>query len=283
MPPRRVGTNVRGAHAPLGTERMFDPRRPAGVSSWGHARLPPRRPVPAHRRPAPGDQGAGRRPRPRPARPDAAGRDRHREDVRDGRDHHPGQQADARPRPQQDAGGPAVLGVPGVLPGQRRRVLRQLLRLLPARGLPAPVGHVHREGLLAQRGDRPPASRRDPRAVRAARRDHRRLGLVHLRPGQPRSTTAPRSCGSRSAASTGATRCSVTSSTSSTSATTPRSRARASACAGTPSRSARRRPRRSSGSSSSATRSSGSPSSIRSPASCSRNARSSTSTRRPTS
>ena len=56
-------------------------------------------------------------------------------------------QADPRPRPQQDAGGPALRRVPRVLPGQRRRVLRQLLRLLPARGVPAPERHVHREGL----------------------------------------------------------------------------------------------------------------------------------------
>ena len=49
------------------------------------------------------------------------------------------QQADARPRPQQDARRPALRRVPRVLPRQRRRVLRQLLRLLPARGVPAPV------------------------------------------------------------------------------------------------------------------------------------------------
>ena len=51
----------------------------------------------------------------------------------------------------------------------------------PEAYLPA-LGHVHREGLLAQRGDRPPPARRDPRAVRAPRRHHRRVGVVHLRP-----------------------------------------------------------------------------------------------------
>ena len=60
------------------------------------------------------------------------------------------QQADAGPRPQQDAGRPAVHRVPRVLPGQRGRVLRQLLRLLPAGGVPAAVGHVHREGLVSR-------------------------------------------------------------------------------------------------------------------------------------
>ena len=44
------------------------------------------------------------------------------------------------------------------------------------------VGHVHREGLEPERGDRPAPPRGDPRAVRAARRDHRRVGVVHLRP-----------------------------------------------------------------------------------------------------
>ncbi len=66
-------------------------------------------------------------------------------------------------------------------PRQRRRVLRQLLRLLPARGVPPVVRHVHREGLVDQRRHRPPAPRGDGRAVHAARRRHRRVGVVHLR------------------------------------------------------------------------------------------------------
>ena len=67
--------------------------------------------------------------------------------------------------------------VPRVLPGQRRRVLRQLLRLLPARGVPAPERHVHREGLVTERRDRPAPPRRDPRPLRAPRRDHRRVSV----------------------------------------------------------------------------------------------------------
>ena len=46
-------------------------------------------------------------------------------------------------------------------PRQRRRVLRLLLRLLPARGLPGGVRHVHREGLGDQRRHRPAAPRGD--------------------------------------------------------------------------------------------------------------------------
>ena len=93
-----------------------------------------------------------------------------------------GQPAHARPGPQQDPGRPALRRVPRLLPEQRRRVLRQLLRLLPAGGVPAPVGHVHREGLEPQRGDRQAPSRGDEGALRAARRDHRGLGELHLRP-----------------------------------------------------------------------------------------------------
>ena len=66
-------------------------------------------------------------------------------------------------------------------PRERGRVLRQLLRLLPARGLRPGAGPLHREGLVDQRRDRPAAPRRHRGAARPPRRDHRRLGLVHLR------------------------------------------------------------------------------------------------------
>ena len=64
-----------------------------------------------------------------------------------------------------------------------------LLRLLPARGIHPPHGHVHREGRLHQRRDRPLAARRHTGAADAPRRPHRRLRLLHLRPwATPRST-----------------------------------------------------------------------------------------------
>ena len=93
-----------------------------------------------------------------------------------------GAAAGARHGPQQDARRAALQRVPDVLPRQRGRVLRLLLRLLPARGLRPVAGPLHREGLGDQPGDRPAAPRRDGRAVRAARRDHRRLGVGDLRP-----------------------------------------------------------------------------------------------------
>ncbi len=120
--------------------------------------------------------------------------------------------------------------------------------------------HVHREGLEPERRDRPAAPRRDARPVRATRRDHRGVRVVHLRPGRARWTTARPSCGCGSAASTGATPSCATWSTSSTSATTRPCRAPGSASAATPWNCSRRRRRPSSGSSSSATRWSGSPS-----------------------
>ena len=153
--------------------------------------------------------------------PDAARRDRHGQDLDARLDDRRAQQADAGPRPQQDARRAALRRVPRVLPRERGRVLRQLLRLLPARGVPAAQRHLHREGLVAQRRDRPAPPRRDPRPVRAARRDHRRVGVAASTASAPRSTTARPSSSCGSAASTAATPSCATSSTSSTSATTP--------------------------------------------------------------
>ena len=68
-------------------------------------------------------------------------------------------------------------------PRQRGRVFRQLLRLLPARGLHPADGHLHREGFVDQRGDRAAAALHHLRAALAPRRDRGRQRLVHLRPG----------------------------------------------------------------------------------------------------
>src|SRR5207253_854975 len=64
-------------------------------------------------------------------------------------------------RAQQDPRGAAVRRVQGAVPRQRRPLLRQLLRLLPARGVRTDDGHLHREGLDRQRRDRSHASRGD--------------------------------------------------------------------------------------------------------------------------
>ena len=87
----------------------------------------------------------------------------------------------ADPRAQQDAGRAALRRVQELLPRQRGRVFRLLLRLLPARGLRPAHRHLHREGILDQRADRPHAPLGHARAAGARRRHHRRLGLLHLR------------------------------------------------------------------------------------------------------
>ena len=113
---------------------------------------------------------------------DAARRHRHRQDDDDGGHDRAAAEAVADPRPQQDARRAALQRVPHLLPAERRRVLRLLLRLLPARGLRPLARPLHREGLGDQPGDRPAAPRRDRRAVRAPRRADRRLGVGDLRP-----------------------------------------------------------------------------------------------------
>ena len=76
--------------------------------------------------------------------------------------------------------------VQGVLSAQRGALLRQLLRLLPARGLHSAARHLHRERRLDQPGDRPAAAGRDQRAGQPPRRDHRGQRVVHLRLGLAR-------------------------------------------------------------------------------------------------
>jgi hypothetical protein len=115
------------------------------------------------------------------AHPGAARRHRLRQDLHHGQ----GDRGDAAPRPhpgaQQDAGRAALFGVQELLPRQCGGVFRLLLRLLPAGGLRAALGHLYREGILHQRADRPHAPLGHALAARARRRHHRRLGLLHLR------------------------------------------------------------------------------------------------------
>ena len=109
----------------------------------------------------------------------------------DGVDDRAGAAADADPRPEQEPRRPARPGDARVLPRQPGRVLRQLLRLLPARGVHPVERHVHREGQLDQRRDRPAAPLGDRSAAHPARRDRRRVGQLHLRHGQPRRVQGP--------------------------------------------------------------------------------------------
>ena len=165
------------------------------------------------------------------------------------------QRPGARDRPQQDARRAALQRVPRVLPRQRGRVLRQLLRLLPARGLRPGAGPLHREGLVDQRRDRPPAPLRHRGAVRPARRGDRRLGLVHLRDRLARAV--PRADAAVQGGRVGRPRRAASASWSgcSTRATTPTSPAAPSGSRASCSRSSPPTPRPRTGSTCSATRS----------------------------
>ena len=210
-------------------------------------------------RPAQGDQGAdGAHPGGREGRR-AARRHRHRQ-VRDDRlAHRAGAAADAGHGAQQDARGPAGHGVPGAAAQQRGRVLRLVLRLLPARGVHRADGHLHREGLVDQRRGRAAAALRHQLAADPSRRHRRRVGQLHLRPGHAAGVRRPDGRRCRWATRWTATSCCASSSPCSTPATTWRSPAARSACAATPSRSSRCTRSSPSGSSSSATRSRRSP------------------------
>ena len=161
-------------------------------------------------------------------------------------------------------------------PQQPGRVLRLLLRLLPARGVHPVVRHVHREGQLDQRRDRPAAPLGHERAADPPRRDHRRVGVGDLRARFARdvreaAADARRRRGARPALDPAPARRAAA-----TSATTSRSPATSSACGATRSRCSRRTRSGRCASSSSATRSSASARSTRSPA---RSSRSSTRSR----
>ena len=155
-----------------------------------------------------------------------------------------GDRGDAAPRPgaraQQDARRAALWRVQELLPRQRGRVFRLLLRLLPARSLCAAHRHLYREGKLDQRADRPHAPLGDARAARARRRHHRRVRLLHLRHRLGRDLFRHDLLGEARRAHRRSASCSPISSRCNTSATTAISPAAPSACAATPSSCSRR-------------------------------------------
>ena len=155
------------------------------------ARIRGRFAVPPRRRPARGHRRAGGRARTGRPLPDPAGHHRIGQDGHHRLDHRGRPAAHPDHRAQQVPGRPAGRRAQGVLPPQPGRVLRLLLRLLPARGVRPVVGHLHREGLVDQRRDRPAAPRLH--LVAAAPAGHHRggLGLVHLRAGIARGVPRP--------------------------------------------------------------------------------------------
>ena len=185
------------------------------------ARLPPRRPLRAHRRPAAGDRSPRRRARPgasstRPcsARPAPARRSR----------------SPGRSRPTSKP--TLVLAHNKTLAAQLYAEFREFFPdnaveyfvsyfdyYQPEAYLPRSDTYIEKDS-QPERRDRPAPPRRDPRPLRAPRRDHRRLGLLHLRPRRAGRLRRDRRSASARAARTAATPSSASSSTSSTSATT---------------------------------------------------------------
>ena len=220
---------------------------------------------------------------PRRQVPDPARRHRVGQDDDPGAHHRQLRQADPGPVPQQDPGGPALRRAPAVPAQERGRVLRLLLRLLPARGLRPLDRRVHREGRVDQPGHREPPAPRHLEPDGAGGRRHRRHGQRHLRPGRPGRVPEADGHGRAGASSGAGTTSSASWSASSTAGTTSPSSRAPSASGAIRSRSSRPTPSRPSGSSSGATRSSGSARSTRSPATRSPSSSSAPSTRPSTS
>ena len=86
-----------------------------------------------------------------------------------------------------------------LLPHNAVEYFVSLLRLLPARGLHPADRHLHREGLLDQRGGRAAAALGDDVAAHPPRRDRGGDRLGDLRPGHPARNTSTGPSGSRSA------------------------------------------------------------------------------------
>ncbi len=165
-PPDRDSTGSNCHTSPLASSYARARSRLRPVSGRGSAS--------GHRRAR--GRGRARRQVPDPARHHGLGQELHHR-RRDRED----QPADARARAQQEPGRAAHQRVPRALPQEPGRVLRLLLRLLPARGLPPDHRHLHREGLVDQRRDRPAPALGHQRAHVPARRGHRRVGVGHLR------------------------------------------------------------------------------------------------------
>ena len=176
----RQNDHKRARAAPF--RRRAQKVRPGRRPSRVQGRLPLR----ALRRPAPGHREAQPRHPRGQALPNASGRHGLGQDIHHGEDHRGRGQTGAHPRAQQDARRPGGKRAARVLPEQRGGVLRLLLRLLPARGVHPLHRHLHREGLLDQRGHRKAAPPGHCRPAQPQGRHRSRLGELHLRYRQPR-------------------------------------------------------------------------------------------------
>ena len=124
----------------------------------GRVRLQSRLRLLTRRRSAAGHRQIGRGSQARGSFPDAPRHHRIRQERDDRVDDSRGAATDPDPGSQQVARRAVDTRDARVLPRESRRVLRQLLRLLPTRGIHRVQRYVHREGLVDQRRDRPVAA-----------------------------------------------------------------------------------------------------------------------------
>ena len=124
--------------------------------------------------------------------PDAAGHHRQRQDGDDRLDDRAGAAADARHRAEQVARRAARRrSSASCFPKNRVEYFVSYYDYYQPEAYLPDDRHLHREGLVDQRRDRPAPPRDDVVAAHAPRRDRRRLGLVHLRPRLARGVPRP--------------------------------------------------------------------------------------------
>ena len=184
-----------GVRFPMGARNLSHPRRTVVRMALDIPRLDGRFEVVSDYQPA-GDQPTAideleRRVRRGDRTYGAAGRDRHGQERHDRVADRAAAAAGAGARAQQDPVRPARQGVPRAAAAQRGGVFRQLLRLLPARGLHPADRHLHREGLVDQRGGRAAAALGHDVAADPARRHRGGDGERHLRPGDAAGVPGP--------------------------------------------------------------------------------------------
>ena len=165
---------------------MLSKQTEAGKTSDAYHAIQTYQRLPSYRRPTGSHPPTHPRGRKRPCGPNPAGGNRLGKDLHHSQRHPEHRPSYSRAGTQQDPGRPTLLGVQGIFPGERRRILRFVLRLLPARGLHSFDRHLHRERPLDQRRHRKtPPFGRVVAALLAPGRDRGGFRVVPLRDRQP--------------------------------------------------------------------------------------------------
>ncbi len=136
--------------------KLWTPHRPARPAKVrGRHSDPHGLGLQAGRRPADRHRRSRRRPRNRRAQPGAARRHRLGQDLHHGQGDRGDPAPRRHPRAQQDAGRPALQRIQELLPGERGRVFRLLLRLLPPEAyVPRSDTYIEKESSINEQIDR---------------------------------------------------------------------------------------------------------------------------------